>query len=168
MCTVHPQHFSFSFVLTEIVSLPQWWSGLPLWTPGEFRSREESSFTSMLCCGLLTNNFYVGCSLDFLLSIYLTCVGARVFISGILDGHSMLHTNNINCHFSSFILQDGTIALPDHISLFVQLTGQVHRLTLYTCCLWLQFFQPFHWELYTETELLEKTNKQKNQYMKFK
>lgn len=100
-----------------------------------------------VCPLLLTDDFHIGCGVDVVSSIHLTCVGTRIILGGVLDGHSMLQTNDINSYFSSLLLQDSAVLLPGDITLFVELTGQVHGLALHTCGFRFQFFHPFNRQL---------------------
>ena len=87
-----------------------------------------------MCCQnqpcYITNNFGVGLSHDCFLSVHFTCVEACILLSGVIDGHGVLHANHVDRAFAVPLDQEVTVPLPDHVSLFVQLTGQVDCLTL--------------------------------------
>jgi len=99
----------------------------------------------------LTNDFDIGCSLDLLLVGHLTRVEPGVGQGGALDGHGVLHPDDVDLNLPGLFLQDLSVLLPLHIPLFVELTGHVQRLTLQSRGVLLQLFDPLDGELCTGT-----------------
>ncbi|KAF3843793.1 hypothetical protein F7725_002642, partial [Dissostichus mawsoni] len=61
--------------------------------------------------------------LDILLAGHLTADEPGVGLSGVLDGQSVLHADDVDLNLPGLFLQDLTVLLPYRILLFVQLTG---------------------------------------------
>lgn len=103
---------------------------------------------------LQTNDFHSCFGPD---EFTLACVDSSVVIARVLDRNGMLHSNDVDGHLSRDYFEDLTTLHPGHFSLLVQLTGQVHRLTLEDRhTILFQSLYPLHRQFYEERKSYSK------------